>query len=556
MIYDANGQPIPTGDSGLFEINSVVLEPNIYYPCDDGTYACNPFVNSGSLATSDRIFISIGFYDENKGLLWSGRTLSHYIYKLDGLKVYSEPYSVSKFNESISWGDGLRITNLVATMDEKPSFVKVSFGGDAQASYSDLKVSYNTVSTAPINNALSFVKFDENNKIGYQRQIGKLAEANTTEAFDGRDAYIRRVRAEAVKMMNDKLHAFRIGSYNVKGSGGFNQYNWYKLKECVEYYGINICGMQEVFFPLKGTPVNDNKTFAEYFESWQFPYVSDNGDAYRKGDGEQYEGKNERMLLSAYPIDSTVEEIYQSAQAIPAGDYRYYAKSVVSLPRYRDKRGSENLKLSVYNTQLEVLGTETAQTQARELLAIAQADPNPFVIIMGDMNDFSLNKEVYKIFKDGGFTPVTDTNTSTVSGTYDYNSIDNFFLSSRIKALDWNVVWSQEWFWSGTYAPTDDYGLSDHDLVYADVQLDYSDIRCINFHLTGATATVSNGKTWMTDEETVTITLTADAGKTLAAVEALDCMLNNTEAITVSGNTITIDGSKLIGDVLITATAT
>lgn len=347
-----------------------------------------------------------------------------------------------------------------------------------------------------------------------------------------------------IRKMNDERHAFRIATFNVKGSGGFYQNNWPTLKKCLEDYGVDICGMQEVSFPLQNNA--GYGTFAEYFKSEQFPYVSDNGDAYGVEVGSSEIGKNERMMLSRYPIDSTTETYYKTQSA--SGDYRYLAKTEITLPRYMDKRGSEKLKLSVYNTQLEVINAATTQAQAREIVEIVAQDENPFIIIMGDTNDFTLDKEVWRIFEEAGFAPVVSTNTSTVAGTYDFNCVDNFFLSKRIKALNHDVIWAQDYPWSGATM------LSDHDLVIADVELDYSDIRCLNYKTLFCSVQTSTGRDWLTNEETMTVTVTPYDGYELSSVSVRDTMVDITSTVYADG-VVTLTGSNLRGDVFIDASA-
>lgn len=347
-----------------------------------------------------------------------------------------------------------------------------------------------------------------------------------------------------IRKMNDERHAMRIGTFNIKGSGGFYQNNWPKLKECLEDYGVDICGLQEVNFPLRN--IAGLGTFAEYFKSEQFPYVSDNGDDYRNGHGEAYEGKNERMLLSRYPQGHTTETFY--AKQSLDGDYRYLAKTEITLPRYMDKRGSEKLKMSIYNTQLEVLYAATTQAQAREIVEIVAQDENPFIIIMGDTNDFTLDKEVWKIFESAGFTPVVSTNTATVSNTYDFNCIDNFFLSKRIKALNHDVVWAQKYPWGRETM------LSDHDLVIADVELDYSDIRCLNYKTLFCSVETSHGRDWLSTEENVTVTIKPYDGYELSSVKVRDTMVDVTSTVYADG-VVTLTGADLRGDVFIDATA-
>jgi endonuclease/exonuclease/phosphatase family metal-dependent hydrolase len=347
-----------------------------------------------------------------------------------------------------------------------------------------------------------------------------------------------------IRKMNDERHAFRVATFNIKGSGGFRQDNWPKLKECLEDYGVDICGLQEVYFPLQNK--SDYGTFAEYFKSEQFPYVSDNGDAYGVEVGSAEIGKNERMLLSRFPIGETTETYY--TRQTPDGDYRYLAKTEITLPRYMDKRGSEKLKMSVYNTQLEVMYASVTQAQAREIVEIVAQDENPFIIIMGDTNDFTLDKEVWKIFEAAGFTPVVSTNTATVSNTYDFNCIDNFFLSKRIKALNHDVVWAQKYPWGNQSM------LSDHDLVIADVELDYSDIRCLNYKTLFCSVQTSTGRDWLTNEETMTVTITPYDGYELSSVKVQDMGINITST-TYANGVVTLTGADLRGDVFIDATA-
>lgn len=347
-----------------------------------------------------------------------------------------------------------------------------------------------------------------------------------------------------IRKMNKARHALRIATFNIKGSGGFGQRNWPELKKCLEDYGVDICGLQEVCYPLQDQ--TGEGTFAEYFKSEQFPYVSDNGDAYGVEAGSSDIGLNERMLLSRYPQGHTTETYYTTQSA--SGDYRYLAKTEITLPRYMDKRGSEKLKMSVYNTQLEVINMATAQAQAREIVEIVAQDENPFIVIMGDTNDFTLDKEVWKIFEQAGFLPVVTTNTSTVAGTYDFNCIDNFFLSKRIKALNHDVIWAQDYPWKESEM------LSDHDLVIADVELDYSDIRCLNYKTLFCSIETSSGRDWLTNEETMTVTVKPYDGFKLSSVKVRDTMVDITSTVYADG-VVTLTGADLRGDVFIDATA-
>lgn len=523
------------GIESVFKIENIRLPKGeqFVFP-GDGLYSTNPWRNGGSVTDNNRIWCTLNFYNAKGVLLASLINMNHYIWKVSGLEVYSSPlYNIELYNSG-----QIDVHDIVATLTEVPAYMAYSLSGDSDAEYDDLYLTYNYVSDTAIDDDLKRVLFKSENQYGFFEQIHDNEVSQNIKGLKDTDDFGRRMKAEMVRQINKARHCIRLGSYNVARYG---QDHWYKIKEALQDCAIDICGMQEVMYPLGDDSYPH--IFKDYFTGdWLFANASDNGSIYPI---------NERMLLTreGYKIEST-EEIYLSAQSA-SGDHRYVAKSVVSLPRYMDKRGSENLKLSIYNTQLEVINSDIAQAQAQEILAMAQVDENPFVIIMGDTNDFTTTKEVWKIFKEGGFTPVINTNTSTVAGTYDFNCIDNFFLSKRIKALDYDVIWSQNYPWVKHTANYD--MLSDHDIVIADVEFDYSDIKCINTNL--ANCSIDYTKGWLTDSENISINLTADSGYALSTVTIYDCMMTNNDAITYSNGVITICGSNLVGDVYICAIA-
>lgn len=543
----------------LFDIDPVILTRsytgsivNNPFP-GDGIYAPNPWGNSGAVTTQDRVFYYITLKNAaNETLYNAGPIIASYVFRIEGLNVYLDLLYGWDYE-----AEGQFLPNtLVATLTERPTYISYSFIGDVNADLSNRRLSYWYLSREAIDPTQKRVTFNTDKHVGFLEQVNDFTVQQGIEALDTTNEQARRFRTEVVRENNRTKHAFRIGSFNVARYG---QAHWYKIKECLQNYGLDICGLQEVSWPNGDNPnasaADGHTKLSEYFASWQFDSFSTNG-AYGEFPNNGTYPNNVRCMMAGngYGVDSSVETFLQD-QNLVDGDYRYVEKCVMSLPRYKDKRGSENLKLSIYNTQLEVRGASTTQAQAREILAMAQADPNPFVIIMGDTNDFTLDKKVWEIFEEGGFTPVVNTNTSTTAGTEDFNCIDNFFVSSRISALDWNVVWAQDWPWVRSTGVKENM-LSDHDFVYADLQLDYSDIRCVNLFLSHCTTTWTRG--WLSDNETVTITITPDDGYQLPAQpnKMLDCMIANPQALSYSNGTITIDGSKLIGDVFIKIVAT
>lgn len=518
----------------IINAKKFILHYEDYTPVEDGYYCANPF----SLDTTTRNF---AFYNKNKEWIpfTSGDGLITFEQRVD-LQYYliqSREIILIKGRNVYKWlfttlpsslpKTDVNITYEIGILSEDPVYIK----------YEGV---YNHIILEKTENEDSYASvINEENAIGLLDQINNYVTNQHMTDIDSGELG-RRLKSEMIWQMNNTRHAIRIATFNIRGSGGNGQRNWREIKTCLQNYGIDICGMQEVSYPLgdsNSSYIGTNK-ISDFFKSWQFVNFSDNGTLY---------GKNTRSLMTtrSYLIDSTVE-IYYNAQS-PNGDHRYLAKSIVSLPRYMDKRGSENLKLSIYNTQLEVVNQNIALSQAMEIIDIVKDDDNPFIIIMGDTNDFTIDKKTWKIFKDSGYEPIVTTNTATVAGTYDYNCIDNFFISKRIMALDYNVINSQEYPWY------QDSMLSDHDLVYADIVLDYSDIRCINYNLDNIAADYNKG--WMTDSETITIKLTPIDGYKISTVQVYDTMVLITDTVYSDGE-ITLTGNNLIGDIYIRAIAT
>ena len=519
--------------SKVIKTNKTILHFEEYTPVKDGYYCNNPITLGNTIHR-------MNFYNSEKE--WIPFT------EEGGLYTFNQRYDLKQASitdRELVLVEGRKVTVWIYAYGTLPTKLPTT-GAHAYGMLTEDPVYikfdgvYNYLPLEKIENENAYdTKIMEENAMGLMGQIADYVIAAQMNGLDTEE-FGRRLKSEMIWQMNKARHAIRIATFNIKGGGGFYQKNWNELKKRLQEYAIDIIGMQEVYYPLgdSGSAVNGENKLSEFFESWQFKHFSDNGSAY---------GKNTRSLMCTelYPIDSTTETYYETQS--PSGDHRYLAKSIVSLPRYMDKRGSENLKLSVYNTQLEVISATTAQAQAQEIVEAVSQDDNPFIIIMGDTNDFTIDKKVWQILEEAGFTPVVDTNTATVAGTYDYNCIDNFFLSKRIKAIDYNVVNAQEYPWGGSDM------LSDHDLVYADIELDYSDIRCVNYYLTQVTSDYTKG--WLTDKESITINLTPEEGYAISQVHVYDTMIEITSEVYSDGK-ITLNGSNLKGDIYIRAVAT
>lgn len=536
------------------EASDKTTSPTMFnrYPIKEGHYFPLPCVGETSI-------ISVSFYDANGNAIFPEGNL----FNINSTGKYIR---LQKRN-SISYENGqLKLYEWYAH-GEIPSYPlpayhtllgQCGFENDAVPAYIAMEGSYNCVFTnaEDANDDDQFIDILTDGNFGFSNQLANIAENSIRNGFgDGTD-FGRWFKSQFVYQLNRMRHAFRISTFNVARYG---QRHWYRIKQFYQEHGVDIAGLQEVSYPLSsgaGYPY----VFSDYFSSWQFSQFSSNGSA---------NPDNERMFMSTadYQIVSTEEVYYQAQNLGSSGDERYYTKCEFRLPKYMDKRGSDYLKMSVYNTQLEVSSANTSLAQAQELCAAALADQNPFIIILGDMNDFKLNKPNYEVFENAGFTGVVSVNTSTTSAIEDGGSIDNFFLSSRLNAIDYNVINAYEYMFdsmSGTNP------LSDHDMVYADVAFDYSDIRCVNIRVTYGTPVVTakgtvlergeDNKTWGYDwlpaTGTLSVRIVPDDGYVLGTIKVYDCRMDNTQAFTVSGDTITIDGTELVGDVLITCACT
>jgi endonuclease/exonuclease/phosphatase family metal-dependent hydrolase len=365
-------------------------------------------------------------------------------------------------------------------------------------------------------------------------------------AFDG---FERRLAGTAIKEANKMRHGLRLATFNAYGTGSAGVKNWTAIKEHLEQYGVDIVGFQEIYKP--NTTNVDGKTFAEALTSWNlntFAVIDENIDT------------NCRPVaaISGFTVASTVEVKYTRQSNY--GD-RYYTKTELLLPRWMDKKWSENLKMSVYNTQLELSAT-TGVVQAQELVAAILTDTNPFIVITGDFNDESYAKNVWKVFTDAGFTPAINNFDSPTAGRGWY---DNIFVNDRIAIKEHDIVPSDlvTYKYSGV-----SYVISDHDLVTADVVLDYSNIvtithRNCDVSVTGTKdgVTTTLNSDWF-DRRAGHITIVASnpaEGYTLTGMAVWDgdwSLPNNkypTGIVTIDGATVEFNADEIIGDFVVNA---
>lgn len=388
---------------------------------------------------------------------------------------------------------------------------------------------------ADIGSGVYYVVYDEDNP-GLIDQIkndvvtGILENASSSELG-------RWMKFNAIKEANRKIHAFRVASFNIYGAGQ-HKANWTRVKEAIQNFGVDLIGFQEVYDPL-GTLTDE--LFASTMMGWHLSQFSDSA---------LFAGNSRIVAATSDFVFVGAEEVKYTQQA-NYGD-RYYVRAEFRLPMWKHKNWSHYIKVSVYNTQLEV-GTSTAYTntrlaQAAELIAAMQADTNPFVILVGDFNEMSTDRSTFAAIAAAGFTPVlADDSTPTASRGY----YDNIFINDRISIVDSDVIPYSDMF----LYPSNQ--LSDHDLVFADLVFDYSNIIAVK--KAGDHCTISGVEDWLDRRQTepVVVTVTADSGYTVSAIscgQGNNDLTYNNGAVVKSGNTITIKPNLVIGDVWITVT--
>lgn len=354
----------------------------------------------------------------------------------------------------------------------------------------------------------------------------------------------RVMSAKTIQTSNRMRHAWRVASFNTYGTGGAGNRNWTAIKELLQECGIDMIGFQEVNNP--NVADSSGKTFEQALTSWhlsQFGII-----------------QTEAVPNNCRPVATTGEfEVVSITETkyTTQSNYgnRYFTRTEVKLPRWKDKKASENFKVSIYNTQLEV-GTSAANNntrlaQAAQLIAAMNADTNPFIILVGDFNEMSVGWDTVNAIKNAGYTPqLEDTSTPTAGrGFYDF-----IFVNERIAFLENEVVpYDLHYYYPGGVQAN----ISDHDLVFADVVFDYENLISVKTSLPNCT--LSGGTYWLDRRQTepVVYTVTPDEGYTVQSIstgQGDNDLTYNNGAVVLSGNTVTIKPNLVVGDVWINVT--
>lgn len=554
IIRTPNGVPVVGG-------NAIIAPDNVFSDADvatlenlAGTFDAKPINVGGNVVMSirqgktyypnpwmcgDGHTDKISFFDENMTEIEFPATVPDGGFSKSGLGVKSRRTTWFEVTENIVKVWCYYHTYREFTLDPAPAYIKID--GDWTIGKFTERV--------PL--AKKTVHYNTDDCTGLFEQIDTMVNTNAIALFNTLNygivpyEYGRFLKSQMVHAVNDMRHAIRLASYNIYGADRSTR-NWASLKEYLQGKGIDIIGFQEV----KDASGTVAETFPAALSSWDLSTFATTAQHYGTAIGAN--GK--------FTVASTSEHDYTTN----GNEIRRYTKTELYLPMYKHRWWSEHLKISVYCTQW-ALAKSIAVAQAAELAEVMSADKNPFIVLMADTNDdFSFDRETWKVMNDAGFRPLFDLESATLAVGRD--PIDNIFVNNRITSIETNVV-------DGTNVKYNNAGnlgqMSDHDLIYADVKLNCSDIICVKnvAYLNSAidtehcVITSSNGHPdWFErNTGTITYTFTPTDGYTLNSISAYDIVSVDSESypsgiVTVSGNSVTIDTSRVFGDMALNAT--
>lgn len=266
------------------------------------------------------------------------------------------------------------------------------------------------------------------------------------------------MKCESIRQMNQSRTCIRVGTFNKSANVGKD--NNAIIKKMFSDYGLDFVGMQEV---------SCNNTYGNYPEelaSDTLPYV----DTAENAEKSPY---LDNRLLSRYPIQTVTKVTYTIPEEKETQEWRGYTKCEIQLPRYKDYYPNGDQMLSVYVTHFDP-DSVCSLSEANELAEVIKADTNMFKIVLADTNDFTQNKVNWKALTDSGLKQVHDGSCKTVAADKaldNSSSIDQIFVSPNITVIEYNLVNSNNYTCLLTNGGMS--RVSDHDLLYADLQLDY-----------------------------------------------------------------------------------
>lgn len=365
-----------------------------------------------------------------------------------------------------------------------------------------------------------------------------------TELFEAPD--IHSVRAEAIRKLNESRDCIRVGTFNGQVMGELKP-KLDAIKNMFADYGLDFVGMQEVKNEHSGVANN----YPTHLVSKTLPFVDNTVSI------DDVTPWMENVILSRYEIVSAEKVEYKNL----GGESRGYVKTVIKLPRYKDYFPDGDQYLSLYCTHLDMYINRALQME--ELRDAMLSDTNRFIVAVMDSNDFTATKDSWKILTNAGFTQIHDgtSKTEATDGTFTASSsIDQIFCNSNMSVEGYDII--------SPYKYTDANGnvlvSSDHDLVFADLKLDYGDISypptnpqvvpSTYYHITRNMNHVKDSlvATNLAPNWHYQSTLTADDGYTISSVTVTMGEVDITASAYSNG---TLDFT-VTGDVVIAAVAT
>lgn len=372
---------------------------------------------------------------------------------------------------------------------------------------------------------------------GYWKQF----ERKVVEVIGGAlDVHV--VRAEAVRKFNEMRNCIRVATFNIYA--GSQPEKWSTISTILADYGVDFAGLQEVHNEYASGDV-----YPQGLTSQTLPYVDD------AESRDKVTPWCENDILSRYPIESSVNVEYENL----GGESRGYLKCVIKLPRYKDYYPDGDQYLSLYCTHLDTYVNRNLQ--AAELRDAMLADTNRFIVAVMDSNDFTATKEAWKIITDAGFKQVHGGTSKTSPGEFTFNasaSIDQIFVNENIEVKGYDMVDPRNYMLRDGTTPA-----SDHDMVYADLELLYGDISYEPINPQNVPSTIyhiTRNLTHVTDDFVATnvapnwhyqSTLTAEDGYTISNVTVTMGGVD----ITASAYSNGVLDFTVTGNVVITATA-
>lgn len=264
------------------------------------------------------------------------------------------------------------------------------------------------------------------------------------------------MRCEAVRQMNLARDCIRVGTFNMFVQNG-GQNRDVALRMFTDF-GLDFIGTQETPNYMDGYP--------DSFTSATLPYIDD-------GETAIASPNLDNKVLSRYPISATTRVTYIVPEGKETQEWRGYTRCEIQLPRYKDYYPNGDKVLAFYATHFDPDSVCSA-AEAQELVTALLADTADYIVVAVDTNDFNLEKPLWKVFTDAGFKQVHDGSSKTTVRDVALNkdsALDNIFCSSNMDVVSYNIINSSTYTYT-TLAGTV-LNASDHDLVYADLKLNY-----------------------------------------------------------------------------------